>query len=91
MLTGFFRIRISGLCCKQDSKIRILIRRSASGFLPLGSGLESDSKRHEFEHLWFSVAKLFLSQASHSTTNGKFFSIKAGAEKPASFSNAWEA
>jgi len=44
MLTGFF----------QDSDFIVVLQTgfgSRSGFLPLGSGLESDSKKPESEHL----------------------------------------
>jgi len=46
MLTGFF----------QDSDFIVVLQTgfgSGSGFLPLKSGLESDSKKLESEHLWF--------------------------------------
>jgi len=45
MLTGFF----------QDSDFIVVLQTgfwSGSGFLPLGSRLESDSKKLESEHLW---------------------------------------
>jgi len=43
MLTGFF----------QDSDFIVVLQTGfGSGFLPLGSGLESDSKKLESEHVW---------------------------------------
>jgi len=43
MLTGFF----------QDSDFIVVLQIGfGSGFLPLGWGLESDSKKLESEHLW---------------------------------------
>jgi len=47
MFTGFF----------QDSDFTVVLQTGfGSGFLPLGSGLESDSKKLESEHLWRKVA-----------------------------------
>jgi len=44
MLTGFF----------QDSDFILVLQTGfGSGFLPLGSGLEPDSKILESEHLWY--------------------------------------
>jgi len=44
MLTGFF----------QDSDFIVVLQTGfGSGFLPLGSGLESDLKNLESEHLWW--------------------------------------
>jgi len=46
MLTGFFR----------NSDFIVVLQTgfwSGSGFLPLGSGLESDSNKLESEHLWW--------------------------------------
>jgi len=43
ILTGFF----------QDSDFIFVLQTGfVSGFLPFGSGLESDSKKRESEHLW---------------------------------------
>jgi len=43
MLTGFF----------QDSDSIVLFKTGfGSGFLPIESGMESDSKKLESEHLW---------------------------------------
>jgi len=43
MLTGFF----------QDSDFIVVLQTGfGSGFLPLGSGLESDLKKLESKHLW---------------------------------------
>jgi len=47
MLTGFF----------QDSDFIVVLQTGfGSGFLPLGSGLESDLKKLESEHLWWCPA-----------------------------------
>jgi len=54
MLTGFFQV--------SD------VLQSGSGFLPLGSGLESDWKKLESEHLCYPACRLDIQQDSEFAT-----------------------